>query len=58
METFTFVCPNTKMRVQGFIAEEVSDGDDYAAIQCLMCTRIHYVNPETGRVLGQDEKDE
>jgi hypothetical protein len=54
MESFTFKCPNTSLRVQGFVAEAVSDKDTYAPVQCVACSRVHYVNPKTGRVLGED----
>ena len=57
MATFLFTCPNTRLRVQGFVAEDTSNGDTYNPVQCLICTRMHYVNPKTGRVLGEDEDE-
>jgi hypothetical protein len=57
MESFTFKCPNTSLRVQGFIAEAVSDQDTYTPVQCGACSRVHYVNPKTGRVLGEDRDE-
>jgi hypothetical protein len=29
--------------------------ESYAAITCTICTRLHLVDPNTGRVLGADE---
>jgi hypothetical protein len=57
MAPFLFRCPNTGYRVQGFVAEDASDGaDDYQAIACLACQRVHLVNPTTGKVLGADDE--
>jgi hypothetical protein len=54
---FLFRCPNTGYRVQGFIAEDVSDDlESYQAISCLVCQRTHLVNPTTGKVLGEDDE--
>ena len=47
---FLYRCPNTGYRVQGFIAEDVSD-EGYKAIQ-----RTHLVNPTTGKILGEDDE--
>jgi hypothetical protein len=52
---FLYRCPNTGHRVQGLIAEDVSDEpEDYRAITCLACQQTHLVNPTTGKVLGED----
>jgi hypothetical protein len=56
MPTFLYRCPNTGQTVQGFTAEE-ADGDTYEAITCLACRRLHFVNPATGKVLGQDDDE-
>jgi hypothetical protein len=57
MLPFTYSCPNTGYRVQGFTAEEVSDKKDtYESVLCVMCQRTHLVNPATGKVLGADEQ--
>ena len=47
-----YSCPNTRQTVQGFVAEEVPD-DAYELITCLACRQIHFVNPTTGKVLGE-----
>ncbi len=57
MPPFIYRCPNTGYRVQGFTAEEVSeDTDTYQTITCLMCQRVHLVNPATGKVLGEEDE--
>jgi len=55
MAPFTYRCPNTGKTVQGFTAEEVSD-DTYESISCLACRKVHFVNPTTGKVLGEDDE--
>ena len=57
--TMIFRCPNTKLNVQGWTADDVSDdGNTYLPQECLACRQIHYVNPSTGRVLGSDDADD
>ena len=54
---FLYRCPNTGRMVQGLIAEEVeTDSDTFESVECLACTRLHFVNPNTGRVLGEAEE--
>ena len=53
MPPFMYRCPNTGHRVQGFTAEEVSDDNIYQSVMCIMCDRVHLVNPATGKVLGE-----
>jgi hypothetical protein len=56
MAGFVFRCPNTKTKVQGWTADEMSDdGDTYFPQRCIACRQIHYVNPQTERVLGSDD---
>ncbi len=57
MPPFMYRCPNTGYRVQGFSAEEISDGADvYETVTCLVCKQSHLVNPATGKVLGEDDE--
>jgi len=52
---FLYRCPNTGYRVQGFVAEEVSeDPERYEAV--IARQRVHLVNPTSGRVLGAEEE--
>jgi len=30
---------------------------DYHAVECTACQRTHFVNPATGKVLGQEDGD-
>jgi hypothetical protein len=57
MASLVFRCPRTGLNVQGWIADDPteSEADNYEAVTCTACTRIHLVNPKTGRVLGADE---
>jgi hypothetical protein len=58
MAPFLFRCPNTRRRVQGWIADDPSGNDSaYAPVQCVACRQVHYVNPGTGRVLGGNEDE-
>jgi hypothetical protein len=55
MPPFLYRCPSTRYRVQGFIAEEIpADSETYHAVTCILCQRVHLVNPATGMVLGED----
>jgi hypothetical protein len=57
MAAFLFRCPNTGLKVQGWVAEDpVAPSDEtYEPVTCAACVQIHLVNPATGRVLGSDE---
>jgi len=57
MATFVYRCPTTGQKVQGFVAEEVSDDTNiYEPITCLACRKTHHVNPTTSKVLGEDDE--
>ncbi len=57
MAAFLYQCPNTGLQVQGYAADDPTEGDfeAYELVKCLACTRMHLVNPKTGKVLGADE---
>ncbi len=57
MKALIFRCPSTGQRVQGFIAEDVSDpgGEAYEAVACAACKSVHLVNPVNGRTIGADD---
>jgi hypothetical protein len=42
--------------VQGWVADDPTErGDEfYEAVTCMACTRLHLVNPKSGKVLGAD----
>jgi len=56
--TFLYRCPTTGYRVQGFIADNPADknGHVYEAMTCIVCKRIHLVDPKTGKVAAADGK--
>ncbi len=57
MPPFIYRCPNTGLKVQGWVADDPAEGeaDTYEPVTCLICTRVHFVNPKTGKLLGTDE---
>jgi hypothetical protein len=56
--TFVYRCPTTGLNVQGWIADDVTDGDAeaYEAVSCPACRGMHFVNPKTSKVLGQNDR--
>ena len=54
MGTFLYRCPNTGLRVQGWISDDGSENgpESYVGVNCLVCRQLHLVNPDTGKVLG------
>jgi hypothetical protein len=57
MAPFLYRCPFTGLNVQGWVADDPieSGGDHFEPVTCTACTRIHLVNPATGKVLGADD---
>jgi hypothetical protein len=57
MAPFIFKCPETWMNVQHWLDED-DDGPDneYEGVTCAACTRLHFINRKTGKLLGQDEE--
>lgn len=51
-----FKCPSTGMNVQHWMAEPLA-GDEkqcaYEGVTCPACTRVHFINWSTGKVLGE-----
>ena len=54
---FVYRCPNTGFNVQGWVADDPTEreGETYQPITCTICTRVHLIDPKTGKVLGADE---
>jgi hypothetical protein len=48
MAPFLFRCPRTGLKVQGFVAEDVSDlaDDAIVPVTCHACGGLHLVNPK------------
>jgi hypothetical protein len=58
MRPFVFRCPTAGVDVQHWTdREEATSADKYETILCPACAELHFMNFETGRVLGQ-KKDQ
>jgi hypothetical protein len=57
MANFVFRCPATGLKVQHQLDDDPDISEnEYEAITCLACTRLHLLNRKTGKVLGQDDE--
>jgi hypothetical protein len=56
MARFVFTCPATSMNVQHWLDDDDASENRYDSITCPACTRLHFLNRKTGRLLGQGEK--
>jgi hypothetical protein len=58
MPTFIYRCLATALNVQGWVADDPTEGEaeTYEPMTCTACTRIHLVNPKTGETIGQNEE--
>ncbi len=57
MGNLIFKCPRTGMNVQHWL-EEAKPGDpasSYDSVVCKACTRIHFINRHTRKLLGENE---
>jgi hypothetical protein len=54
MGTFLFRCPMRGIKVQGWVADDAKN-DEYIPVKCAACGLAHYVNPKTGKWLGEDK---
>lgn len=55
MPPFLCSCPNPGRTVQGLAARKTPD-DAYESVTCLACRQLHFVNPTTDSVLGEDDE--
>jgi hypothetical protein len=54
MGAVLFTCPTTKMMVQHWLDDDDdAPEDEFRSIACPACTRQHFVNRKTGKLLGQ-----
>jgi hypothetical protein len=60
MPAFLFRCPNTGMRVQGWISDDPAESSEgtFEPVTCHACGRVHLVNPKTGKTLGGESDDD
>jgi hypothetical protein len=56
MIPFTYRCPRTGQQVQGWAADDLTEGEPYEPVTCTACGRIHLVNPKSGKVLESAKK--
>jgi hypothetical protein len=58
MPPFIFKCPSTGLNVQEWVDDEdgVSD-NEFQGLICPACTRLHFLNRKTGRLLGEKDED-
>ena len=58
MAKFIFRCVQTGMNVQVWLPEAAPTdrADSYELVPCPACTRLHLVNRNTGRILGDKEE--
>jgi hypothetical protein len=55
MATFLYRCPNTGLKVQGWVADDPTKDEDFKPVTCTACARVHLVNPKSGKVAGTDK---
>jgi len=56
MPPFLFICPTTRAKVQDWSDDDDLREDQYDEVSCKACGALHFVNPKTGKVMG--ERDE
>ena len=55
-ESFMYRCPRTGLMVQGWIADEPMSGETDKSVTCTACSRVHLINPKTGKILEPTKK--
>ena len=59
MGNIIFKCPRTGMNVQHWVADESAEDDStssYETVVCQACSRLHFINRSSGRLLGAEEE--
>jgi hypothetical protein len=56
MAQILFTCPTVLMKVQHRLDEDDVPENEYEGITCPACTRLHFINRRTDRLLGHDEE--
>ena len=59
MPQLVFKCPRTGMNVQHWLDEPETGASPplYESVVCKACTRIHFINSATGKLLGGEQDD-
>jgi hypothetical protein len=56
MANLVFRCPATGLNVQHQLDDDPDISDtEYEGITCPGCTKLHFLNRKTGKLLGQDK---
>jgi len=56
MANLVFTCPTTKFKVQHWFEDDKdAPVDEYRSIVCQACTKVHFINRQTGQLLGQKD---
>lgn len=58
MRAFAFTCPATSITVQHSLDDDDEDvrDNEYEAVKCQSCMRLHLINRKTGKLLGQEQE--
>jgi hypothetical protein len=59
MGNIVFKCPRTGMNVQHWLADEPAPDDPhctYETVVCQACSRLHFINRSSGKLLGENEE--
>jgi hypothetical protein len=57
MAACLFTCPMTELKVQHWLDDDEDPPEnEYEAITCKACARLHLINRRTGRLLGQENE--
>jgi hypothetical protein len=59
MATLIFTCPACGMKVQHWLegGRDIQD-NQYESVICRACTRLHFINRKTGKLLGYPDSPE
>jgi hypothetical protein len=53
MANILFRCPATGLNVQHQLDDDTDvSGEEYEAVRCLLCTKVHLINRRTGELLN------
>jgi hypothetical protein len=58
MESLVFRCTQRRTDVQVWLPENADPerADNYEAVTCPACARVHLINRKTGKMLGDKER--
>jgi len=58
MGNIIFKCPQTGLNVQHWLDEEEPDDPSsaYETVVCKACSRLHFINRSSGKLLGRQEE--